>query len=100
MLQIFAGAMHYFLLATWLWMAVEAFYMYHALVKVFQTYYSRFLLKSILIAWGTCKTTGVPADHLYGGSDLQLDIGRSEFWVILERGERDPEMFFKKSEFL
>ena len=51
-LQVFAGALHYFVLATWLWMAVEAFYMYHALVKVFQTYYSHFLLKSMLIAWG------------------------------------------------
>ncbi|KAI0228620.1 hypothetical protein LSAT2_020888 [Lamellibrachia satsuma] len=66
--KIFAGAMHYFLLATWLWMAVEAFYMYHALVKVFQTYYSRFLLKSILIAWGVpliavAITAGINTDN-------------------------------------
>ncbi|KAK2181581.1 hypothetical protein NP493_391g01034 [Ridgeia piscesae] len=66
--QVFAGALHYFVLATWLWMAVEAFYMYHALVKVFQTYYSHFLLKSMLIAWGlplvaVAITAGVSTDN-------------------------------------
>ncbi|KAK2156108.1 hypothetical protein LSH36_221g01028 [Paralvinella palmiformis] len=47
-----AGLLHYFLLSTWLWMAVEAFYMYLALIKIFKTYISRFILKSCLFGWG------------------------------------------------
>ncbi|CAH1799387.1 unnamed protein product [Owenia fusiformis] len=50
--QVVAVLLHYFLLATFTWMAVEAFYMYLALVKVFQTYYSKFILKCCAVGWG------------------------------------------------
>ncbi|XP_074663095.1 adhesion G-protein coupled receptor G6-like isoform X2 [Tubulanus polymorphus] len=44
--------LHYFLLSSFTWMLVEAFYMYLALVKVFQPYFSRLLLKFSLVGWG------------------------------------------------
>ncbi|CAB4018009.1 adhesion G- coupled receptor G7-like [Paramuricea clavata] len=48
-----AIALHYFLLATFLWMAIEAFNMYLAFVKVFpNSSPSKFMLKCCLIAWG------------------------------------------------
>ncbi|XP_028416707.1 adhesion G-protein coupled receptor G6-like isoform X1 [Dendronephthya gigantea] len=49
-----AVALHYFLLAAFLWMAVEGFNMYLAFVKVF-SYSSqfKFMLKCCLFAWGT-----------------------------------------------
>ncbi|MFT7800300.1 adhesion G-protein coupled receptor G2-like [Arapaima gigas] len=45
--------LHYFLLASFTWMGLEAFHMYLALVKVFNTYVSRYMLKFGLIGWGT-----------------------------------------------
>ena len=43
--------LHYFLLASFTWMAIEAFYMYIALVLVF-SYIKRFMLKVMIIGWG------------------------------------------------
>uniref|UniRef100_A0A3B1JD34 Uncharacterized protein n=1 Tax=Astyanax mexicanus TaxID=7994 RepID=A0A3B1JD34_ASTMX len=43
--------LHYFLLASFTWMALEAVQMYFALVKVFNTYISRFMLKLGLAGW-------------------------------------------------
>ncbi|KAK3521935.1 hypothetical protein QTP70_020044, partial [Hemibagrus guttatus] len=44
--------LHYFLLATFSWMAMEAVHMYIALVKVFNTYVSRIMVKLGLAGWG------------------------------------------------
>ncbi|XP_051542114.1 adhesion G-protein coupled receptor G2-like [Myxocyprinus asiaticus] len=44
--------LHYFLLASFTWMALEAVHMYLALVKVFNTYISRFMIKMGLAGWG------------------------------------------------
>ncbi|KAF5892955.1 adhesion G-protein coupled receptor G2-like isoform X1, partial [Clarias magur] len=44
--------LHYFLLASFTWMAMEAIHMYLALVKVFNTYVSRFMVKLGLAGWG------------------------------------------------
>ncbi|XP_067947583.1 adhesion G-protein coupled receptor G4-like [Watersipora subatra] len=43
--------LHYALLASFAWMAIEAFYMYIALVLVF-SYIKRFILKVMLVGWG------------------------------------------------
>ncbi|XP_078619583.1 uncharacterized protein LOC144886735 isoform X1 [Branchiostoma floridae x Branchiostoma japonicum] len=48
----FAVLMHYFLLAAMMWMGLEALNMYIALVKVFNTYYKRFMFKLALAGWG------------------------------------------------
>ncbi|XP_055888104.1 uncharacterized protein LOC106072137 isoform X3 [Biomphalaria glabrata] len=47
-----AVLLHYFLLSSLMWMAVEAFYMYLALVRVFKTYFTNFILKCALVGWG------------------------------------------------
>lgn len=47
-----AALLHFFLLATFTWMGLEAIHMYIALVKVFNTYIRRYLLKFCIIGWG------------------------------------------------
>ncbi|XP_057705639.1 adhesion G-protein coupled receptor G2 [Corythoichthys intestinalis] len=47
-----AVALHYFLLASFTWMALEAIHMYFALVKVFNTYVPAYILKFCAIGWG------------------------------------------------
>ncbi|XP_054992917.1 adhesion G-protein coupled receptor G6 isoform X1 [Sorex araneus] len=47
-----AALLHFFLLATFTWMGLEAIHMYIALVKVFNTYIRRYILKFCLIGWG------------------------------------------------
>ncbi|XP_053168964.1 adhesion G-protein coupled receptor G2 isoform X3 [Hemicordylus capensis] len=44
--------LHYFLLASFTWMGLEAFHMYLALVKVFNTYVRKYILKFCIIGWG------------------------------------------------
>nr|KAG5699357.1 hypothetical protein BaRGS_008265 [Batillaria attramentaria] len=44
--------LHFFLLSSLSWMAVEAFYMYLALVLVFKTYFTNFILKCSVVGWG------------------------------------------------
>ncbi|KAG7217312.1 hypothetical protein INR49_027856, partial [Caranx melampygus] len=47
-----AWFLHYFLLVSFTWMGLEAVHMYLALVKVFNTYVSRYMLKFSLVGWG------------------------------------------------
>ncbi|KAM3625644.1 uncharacterized protein V6R79_015388 [Siganus canaliculatus] len=47
-----AVALHYSLLATFSWMALEGFHLYLLLVKVFNIYVRRYLLKLSLVGWG------------------------------------------------
>uniref|UniRef100_A0A8C5F488 Adhesion G protein-coupled receptor G6 n=1 Tax=Gadus morhua TaxID=8049 RepID=A0A8C5F488_GADMO len=44
--------LHYFLLTTFTWMGLESIHMYIALVKVFNTYIRRYILKFCLVGWG------------------------------------------------
>lgn len=45
--------LHYFLLVSFTWMGLEAFHMYLALVKVFNTYIRKYILKFCIVGWGT-----------------------------------------------
>ncbi|XP_044219671.1 adhesion G-protein coupled receptor G5-like isoform X1 [Thunnus albacares] len=47
-----ALCLHYSLLATFSWMAVEGFHLYLLLVRVFNIYVQKYLLKLSLVAWG------------------------------------------------
>ncbi|KAM6907597.1 adhesion G-protein coupled receptor G2 [Xenentodon cancila] len=47
-----AWFLHYFLLVSFTWMGLEGFHMYLALVKVFNSYVSRYMLKFSLVGWG------------------------------------------------
>lgn len=49
--------LHYFLLVSFTWMGLEAFHMYLALVKVFNTYIRKYILKFCIVGWGMYKIT-------------------------------------------
>ncbi|CAH1248779.1 ADGRG4 [Branchiostoma lanceolatum] len=49
---VVAFLLHYFLLAAFMWMAVEAFNMYLAFVKVLGAHVSKLLIKAAIFAWG------------------------------------------------
>ena len=49
---IVAVLLHYFILATFLWMLIEAHFMYLAFVKVWSQHGAHELLKCSFIAWG------------------------------------------------
>ncbi|XP_026070456.1 adhesion G-protein coupled receptor G6-like isoform X1 [Carassius auratus] len=44
--------LHFFLLSSFTWMGLESIHMYIALVKVFNTYIRRYILKFCLVGWG------------------------------------------------
>ena len=51
--QLTAVLLHYFILATFMWMGVEAFNIYKIFVKVFQKRSRKiFLIRASIIAWG------------------------------------------------
>ncbi|XP_036951582.1 adhesion G-protein coupled receptor G1-like isoform X1 [Acanthopagrus latus] len=47
-----ALSLHFSLLATFSWMAVEGFHLYLLLIRVFNIYVRRYLLKISLVGWG------------------------------------------------
>lgn len=47
-----ASALHYFLLASFTWMGLEAVHMYFALVKVFNVYVPSYIPKICVVGWG------------------------------------------------
>jgi len=47
-----ASMLHYFLLASFTWMGLEAVNMYFALVKVFNVYVPSYILKFCALGWG------------------------------------------------
>lgn len=49
---IVAILLHYFILASFMWMLMEAFLQYLTFVKVLGTYVTRYTLKSVIAAWG------------------------------------------------
>uniref|UniRef100_A0A8C6TUL1 Adhesion G-protein coupled receptor G6 n=1 Tax=Neogobius melanostomus TaxID=47308 RepID=A0A8C6TUL1_9GOBI len=81
--------LHYFLLTSFTWMGLESIHMYIALVKVFNTYIRRYILKFCIIGWGLpAVIVGIVAavdKNSYGlqeygrGAD---GVGSSEFcWI-------------------
>lgn len=50
-----AVLLHYFLLTSFTWMGLESVHMYIALVKVFNTYIRRYILKFCVVGWGECR---------------------------------------------
>lgn len=65
-----ASLLHYFLLASFTWMALEAIHMYFALVKVFNVYVPSYILKFCVLGWGES-----PADLYVGGGGAAVTCG-------------------------
>ena len=49
---VVAACLHYFLLASFIWMLIEGILQYIRFVKIFDTYIYKFTLKMGIIAWG------------------------------------------------
>ncbi|XP_062597425.1 adhesion G-protein coupled receptor G2-like isoform X2 [Saccostrea cucullata] len=69
--KIVAASLHFFLLSAMCWMLVEAYYMYIALIRVFNSHISLFILKSVAVGWGiplliVAITLGVNTTDNYG----------------------------------
>ncbi|XP_032416335.1 adhesion G-protein coupled receptor G5-like [Xiphophorus hellerii] len=66
--------LHYSLLASFTWMALEGFHLYLVLVKVFNIYVRRYLLKLSVVGWGlpaVIVTVVLIVDHnMYGRASL------------------------------
>ena len=54
--RIVAALVHYFLLVAFLWMLIEAYFMYQAFVKVFRDYGDYVMWKCSVLGWGKSKT--------------------------------------------
>ncbi|XP_060689435.1 adhesion G-protein coupled receptor G2-like isoform X2 [Hemiscyllium ocellatum] len=75
-----AALLHYFLLASFTWMSLEALHMYLALVKVFNTYVRKYILKFCILGWGIpivvvaiILGTGANGQHNYGSGSYGRD---------------------------
>ncbi|XP_061101415.1 adhesion G protein-coupled receptor G3 isoform X2 [Conger conger] len=81
--------LHYSLLATFTWMALEGFHLYLLLVRVFNIYVRRYLLKLALVGWGVPMVTVIAcaATANYGKFCLQrkregvLHTGTEICWI-------------------
>uniref|UniRef100_A0A8D2JIM2 Adhesion G-protein coupled receptor G6 n=2 Tax=Varanus komodoensis TaxID=61221 RepID=A0A8D2JIM2_VARKO len=88
-----AALLHYFLLATFTWMGLEAVHMYIALVKVFNTYIRRYILKFCIIGWGlpalviiiVLASTNTNANNIYNkeyyGKNTKGKSGDDFCWI-------------------
>nr|XP_031535866.1 adhesion G-protein coupled receptor G6 isoform X4 [Vicugna pacos] len=89
-----AALLHFFLLATFTWMGLEAIHMYIALVKVFNTYIRRYILKFCIIGWGlpALVVSIVLAiknqNEVYGKVSYGKEQGDELCWI------QDPVVFY------
>jgi len=51
--------LHYFILVSFMWMLVEGVLQYLRFVKVLGTYIPKFMIKSMIPAWGKCKCSEI-----------------------------------------
>lgn len=89
-----AALLHFFLLATFTWMGLEAIHMYIALVKVFNTYIRRYILKFCIIGWGlpALAVSAILASRnqseVYGKESYGKEQGDEFCWI------QDPVVFY------
>ncbi|KAL2076958.1 hypothetical protein ACEWY4_027443 [Coilia grayii] len=77
--QILGAGLHWALLAAFSWMAVEGFHLYLLLVRVFNIYIHRYLLKLGLFGWGLPTVTVIACAALgaYGPYSMTNDTRNS-----------------------
>ncbi|XP_029557377.1 adhesion G-protein coupled receptor G4 [Salmo trutta] len=86
-----ASTLHYFLLASFTWMGLEAVHMYFALVKVFNVYVPSYILKFCSLGWGIplaiCCVVLVVKRESYGsslGSESMEPLDNSEAFCWIQ----------------
>lgn len=57
--------LHWSLLATFMWMALEGFHLYLLLVRVFNIYIKKYVLKLSLVAWGERRVPNISNISFY-----------------------------------
>lgn len=89
-----AALLHFFLLATFTWMGLEAIHMYIALVKVFNTYIRRYILKFCIVGWGlpalvvSIVLASRNQNEVYGKESYGKEQGDEFCWI------QDPVVFY------
>ncbi|KAM5263638.1 adhesion G-protein coupled receptor G6 [Ctenodactylus gundi] len=89
-----AALLHFFLLATFTWMGLEAIHMYIALVKVFNTYIRRYILKFCIVGWGlpalvvSIVLASRKQNEVYGKESYGKEQGDEFCWI------QDPLVFY------
>ncbi|KAF4024625.1 hypothetical protein G4228_016536 [Cervus hanglu yarkandensis] len=89
-----AALLHFFLLATFTWMGLEAIHMYIALVKVFNTYIRRYILKFCIVGWGvpalvvSVVLASRKQNEVYGKESYGKEQGDEFCWI------QDPVVFY------
>nr|XP_020142823.1 adhesion G-protein coupled receptor G6 isoform X4 [Microcebus murinus] len=89
-----AALLHFFLLATFTWMGLEAIHMYIALVKVFNTYIRRYILKFCIVGWGlpalvvSVVLVSRNQNEVYGKESYGKEKGDEFCWI------QDPVIFY------
>ncbi|XP_043198735.1 uncharacterized protein LOC122368647 [Amphibalanus amphitrite] len=82
-----SALLHFFLLATFGWMAVEAVFQYLRFVRVVGTYISKFMLKASILVWGgslapvVCVLAVRP--HCYDGQERVCWMDFQTFYYAL-----------------
>ncbi|TNN51106.1 Adhesion G-protein coupled receptor G2 [Liparis tanakae] len=82
-----AWFLHYFLLVTFTWMGLEAVHMYQALVKVFNSHISRYMLKLSLVGWGVPMVVvivviAIDKDN-YGLNDIAFYVAVVAYFCVV-----------------
>uniref|UniRef100_A0A3B4E9W5 G-protein coupled receptors family 2 profile 2 domain-containing protein n=1 Tax=Pygocentrus nattereri TaxID=42514 RepID=A0A3B4E9W5_PYGNA len=82
-----AAILHYFLLASFTWMGLEAINMYLAFVKVFNVYVPSYILKFCLLGWGLplmIVSIVLAADKdCYGSAASVMTVNMVAFVVLI-----------------
>ncbi|KAM6911555.1 adhesion G-protein coupled receptor G2-like [Lycodopsis pacificus] len=83
-----ASMLHYFLLASFTWMGLEAVNMYFALVKVFNVYVPSYILKFCALGWGIplviCTVVLIVDREAYGGQQSLEPLDNSDNFCWLQ----------------
>ncbi|NWX97438.1 AGRG4 protein, partial [Nothoprocta ornata] len=83
-----AVLLHYFLLAAFTWMCLESVHMYLALVKVFNVYIPKYILKFCIAGWGipaiVIAVVLIINKDFYGNGSLSKNKPFSSFCWIQE----------------
>ena len=95
--QAVAVLIHYFVLASFMWMAVEGFNLYLSFVKVMNTGISRFMVKSSIFAWGTFIPSCSILPTMFLVISLALKVTASIIFSININHRFDSSLYFQRA---